>query len=226
MPGALETPLLAKPLIYSIYLPPCYSFDLNIRYPVLYLLHGQGYTEDQWVRLGAASSADQMINSGETPPFMMVFPLDSSTKQPSETNFEEVFTHLLLPAIDDNYRTLTTSAFRAIGGISRGGAWALHLGLNHPDLFGTIGGHSASIFYSDDNALQRSLLTMPASQMPRIWLDAGDRDVELALIVPFEAFLTENDIPHEWHEYVGSHDEKYWSAHVDEYLEWYAQDWR
>ena len=59
-----------------------------------------------------------------------------------------------------------------------------------------------------------------------MWLDAGDMDVELTVSVLFEAFLTENQIPPEWHQYVGSHNEKYWSAHVDEDLEWYTQDWR
>ena len=131
-----------------------------------------------------------------------------------------------LVIVDDNHRTLTTPDSRAIGGISRGGAWALHLGLNHPELFGAIGGHSASIFYSDKNMLQRNLLILPADQRPRIWLDAGDMDIELGLIAPFEEFLTQNNIPHEWHEYVGWHEEKYWAAHVHDYLEWYTQDWR
>ena len=224
--GFIDTSLLVRPLIFNVYLPPCYHFDLKTRYPVLYLLHGQGFTEDQWIRLGAPTSADQLITSRQIPPFIMVLPLDPSLKQPTEYNFEEVFTQRLIPTIDGSYRTLATTASRAVGGISRGGAWALHLGLNNPNLFGSIGGHSASIFYSDENALEHILLTVPAAQLPRIWLDAGDRDVELPLIVPFEAFLTGHDIPHEWHEYVGSHDEKYWSAHVDEYLEWYAQDWK
>ena len=223
---ALNTPMLAKPLVYDLYLPPCYSSDVSIRYPVLYLLHGQGYVDDQWIRLGAVSIADQLISSGETKPFIMVFPLDPATKQPSEYNFEDVFVHQLIATIDDNHRTLTTPASREIGGISRGGAWALHLGLNHPELFGAIGGHSASIFYSDENSLQHILLTMPPAQMPRIWLDAGDVDIELELIAPFENFMTQNNIPHEWHEFVGAHEEKYWSAHVYDYLEWYTREWR
>ncbi len=222
----LETSLLAKPLVYDLYLPPCYSIDISMRYPVLYLLHGQGYMDDQWIRLGAVSTADQLISSGETKPFIMVFPLDPATKQPSEYNFEDVFVRQLLATIDDNHRTLTTSAFREIGGISRGGAWALHLGLNHPDLFGAIGGHSTSIFYSDESSLQHIFLSLPPDQMPRIWLDAGDRDIELELIAPFENFMTQNNIPHEWHEFVGAHEEKYWSAHVYDYLEWYTRGWR
>ena len=224
--GKLETPLMAKPILYNVYLPPCYSVDLTTRYPVLYLLHGQTFDEGQWIRLGAVTVADRLISSGETKPFMMVFPLDPDTKQPREYNFEEVFTSQLVATIDDNHRTLTTPAYRAIGGISRGGAWALRLGLEHPDLFGSIGGHSTSIFYADDTALERIMVRLPPAQLPRIWLDAGDNDVEMELIAPLEAFMTENNIPHEWHMFVGEHSEKYWSAHVYDYLEWYTQDWR
>jgi enterochelin esterase-like enzyme len=224
--GVIDTALLAKPMRYIVYLPPCYSFDQKARYPVLYLLHGQGSTEDQWVRIGAASSADQLITSGETPPFILVFPFDYSIKQPFEYMFEAVFIQLLIPRIDGSYRTLTGASSRAIGGLSRGGAWALHIGVRHPDLFGAIGGHSPSIFYTDEALLPRTILAIPAIQMPRIWLDAGDRDSEYPVIAPFETFLTKNGIPHDWHEYVGSHDENYWSAHVGQYLAWYAQGWR
>ena len=41
------------PQLFLIYLPPCYDQKTNQRYPVLYLLHGQTYIDDQWVRLGA-----------------------------------------------------------------------------------------------------------------------------------------------------------------------------
>jgi enterochelin esterase-like enzyme len=93
-------------------------------------------------------------------------------------------------------------------------------------LFGAIGGHSPAIFLVDDKALRRNLLTIPVSQVPRIWLDAGDSDSEYTVILRFEEFLSKNNIPHEWHTYIGWHDEKYWSAHVKSYLIWYAQDWR
>ena len=56
--------------------------------------------------------------------------------------------------------------------------------------------------------------------------NAGSNDSEYNVVVPFEHFLSDNNIPHEWHEYQGWHDEKYWSAHVKEYLIWYAQNWK
>lgn len=212
-------------MTYNVYLPPCFTFDKGKHYPVLYLLHGQNYDESQWIRLGAASSLDRLIAAGEVPPFIIVMPFDYSYKQPNEYNFEQVFVQLLIPQIDRTYRTLADAPHRAVGGLSRGGAWAIRLGTRHPELFGAIGGHSAAIFYVDEQSLNGRLLKIPASQMPRIWLDMGDSDSEADVIKPFEQFLTQNNIPHELHIYVGWHDEKYWSAHVAEYLRWYAANW-
>jgi len=61
---------------YFIYLPPCYDEKTDERYPALYLLHGQTYTYDQWIRLGAVDVIDDLILSGESMPFIIVFPDD------------------------------------------------------------------------------------------------------------------------------------------------------
>ena len=164
--------------------------------------------------------------AGAVAVFLMVFPFDFSIKQPAEYKVEEVFIELLVPRIDSIYRTRPEADQRAIGGLSRGGAWALHIGAGHPELFGVIGGHSPAIFFTDEKKLARAILAIRLDQMPRIWLDAGDSDSEYDVIVPFEKFLIKNNIPHEWHKYVGWHDEKYWSAHVEKYLRWYALGWR
>jgi enterochelin esterase-like enzyme len=229
--GSLEkdviaTTLLDKPMRYNVYLPPCYSTMQPRRYPVLYLLHGQNYDEEQWLRLGVASTLDRLIASGEVAPFIVVMPFDYSFKQPTEYKFEEAFTQLLIPQIEINYRTFKAASQRAIGGLSRGGAWAIRLGTRHPELFGAIGGHSPSIFYADMQTLPIRLLKIPAEQFPRLWLDAGDSDSEYQTVVSFEQFLSKHNLPHEWHGYVGWHDETYWSAHVDEYLRWYAEEWK
>jgi enterochelin esterase-like enzyme len=211
---------------YNVYLPPCYRAMQPQRYPVLYLLHGQNYDEGQWLRIGAASTLDRLITSGDVPPIIIVMPFDYSYKQPTEYKFEEAFIQLLIPQIDATYRTLTNAPHRAIGGLSRGGAWAIRLGTRHPDMFGAIGGHSPSVFYADMQTLPVRLLNIPSDQLPRIWLDAGDSDSEYETVASFEQFLNKHNVPHEWHAYIGWHDEAYWSAHVGEYLRWYTEEWK
>ena len=225
--GALETDLLRQPLEFRVYLPPCYAQQPERAYPVLYLIHGQGSTDDQWERLGAGDITSALVASGELPPFLIVMPRDRIWLEPGEDPFGQAFMEVLLPHIDASYRTMAEREFRAVGGLSRGGAWALHLGLNFPDAFGAVGMHSGFAFHSDIPYIKLWLEAIPAELMPRFWLDIGDNDrPEIAAsAIWFEGLLTQYRIPHEWHTYAGYHEESYWQAHVEQYLRWYAQDW-
>jgi enterochelin esterase-like enzyme len=83
--GVLET--TKPPQQYLIYLPQCYDELSSKRYPVLYLLHGQTYTDDQWVRMGAATAADSLIHSGRAADFLIVFPDDRYWNLPPGDGF-------------------------------------------------------------------------------------------------------------------------------------------
>jgi enterochelin esterase-like enzyme len=56
--------------------------------------------------------------------------------------FDEVMTHDLIPMIDATYRTMPDRDYRALAGLSMGGVQAFQIGLNHLDLFASIGGFS------------------------------------------------------------------------------------
>lgn len=223
--GVVNSTLLAKPMTYRVYLPPCYSVEITSRYPTLYLLHGQTFDESQWLRMGVPAAMDRLVSSGAIPPFIVVMPYDYAYLQPTQYPFEDVFMNALIPQIDAAYRTIPDGVHRAVGGLSRGGAWALHLGIHHPDMFSTIGAHSPAIFYSDGSSLRLALRNIPEDQQPRLFIDIGDADDELSNLLIFKNFLNEYEIPYEWHTYIGFHDEVYWAAHVDGYLRWYAAGW-
>jgi enterochelin esterase-like enzyme len=206
-----------------IYLPPCYERDTAERYPVLYLLHGQTFQDDQWVRLGAAVAADNLIHRGEAPPFIIVFPDDRYWNLPPGDSFGDRLISLVIPYIDNTYRTRTERQYRAIGGLSRGGGWAAQQLLRRYDMFGMVGLHSPVIFNDDAAVLERLIPVVPADAWPRLWMDAGDRDGDLGSIRRFEDLLTYYRVPHEWHIYSGDHTEAYWQAHVTQYLRWYAE---
>ena len=38
--------------------------------------------------------------------------------------------------------------------------------------------------------------------------------------------MVENGVPHEWYLFNGTHEEAYWSAHVNDCLTWYVQPWK
>lgn len=222
------TILLPNPLVYRIYLPPCYDQQLELSYPVLYLIHGQTYSDTQWDRLGAPEAADQLIAAGESAPFIIVMPRDRVWREPTEDNFGLAVEQSLIPWVDEHYRTIPDRAHRAIGGLSRGGAWAIHLGLSHPELFSAIGLHSGFVFQSDVQEIYLWLHNLPEGMVPRIYMDLGDKDrPEITVSAEWvEDLLTRYDIPHEWHMFIGEHEEAYWQAHVDDYLRWYSLDWQ
>lgn len=225
--GSLSSALLPEPLEYRLYLPPCYDQDREQRYPALYLLHGQGFAHDQWDRLGVDESAEALILAGEIPPFLIVLPRDRSWAQPDEDPFGQALLAELIPHIDATYRTLPERRYRAIGGLSRGAAWAVHLGLTQWQDFGAIGAHSLPVFFSDASKIPAWLDAIPAESLPRIYLDIGEKDRPEVLESArwFESLLNEAGIPHEWHLFTGYHEESYWRLHMEQYLRWYALEW-
>lgn len=225
--GSLRSDLLPLPMEYRVYLPPCYGEQTSRRYPVLYLIHGQNFNDDQWDRLGADETADALIKAGKVPPFIIVMPRDRSWTQPTEDMFGKVLAENLIPFIDEAYRTLPGREYRSIGGLSRGAGWAVHLGLSRWDIFGAIGAHSLPVFWTDTRYIREWLDTIPGESIPRIYLDIGEKDRPSILesAIWFERLLTEKGIPHEWHLFSGYHEEAYWEAHIEGYLRWYTEGW-
>jgi enterochelin esterase-like enzyme len=216
-----------KPLTFRVYLPPCYGAQEGYRYPVLYLIHGQTYREDQWDRLGIDEAADELIGAHVSPLFLIVMPLEEDTYENIYTaSFPVDLVEGLVPWMDTNYPTCTGRICRAIGGLSRGGAWALRLGFMHWEVFGSIGLHSTPPFTGDPNLLSSWLKQIPAEQLPRIYMDTGKRDWYLEQTSQFEHLLVTYAVPHEWYLFNGTHEEAYWSAHVLDYLAWYTQPWK
>jgi len=221
--GKLES--TNPPQEYRIYLPPCYDEQTDKRYPVLYLLHGQTYNSDQWIRLGAVDVLDQLILSGASQPFIIVFPNDRYWVGPIANGFGERLTDALVPFIDETYRTIPNRSHRAIGGLSRGSGWALRLGLTRTDLFSVIGLHSLAVFQQDGSKIEQWTENIPSSSRPTIFMDSGDGDPEVDMALSVVDIFTQNSIPLEWHLYTGAHTEEYWHAHLAEYIGWYASQW-
>ncbi len=59
--------------------------------------------------------------------------------------YEDFFIKEFIPAIDGKYRTIARREARGISGVSMGGYGSLHLGMRHPDVFGSASAHSAAL---------------------------------------------------------------------------------
>lgn len=222
----VQLPTSDTPFDFRVYTPPCFSQNPSLRYPVLYMIHGQTYKDDQWERLGIGTAADALINAHQAPPFLIVMPEEKNTYADIYVeSFGRDVTDGLVPWIDAHYPTCAERACRAIGGLSRGGAWALHLGFTHTALFSAIGLHSTPPFNTDPGLFPIWVRDIPDGQMPRVYMDIGKGDPFLSMASAFEAQLVRYNVPHEWYLFNGTHEEAYWSAHVADYLEWYTRPW-
>jgi len=225
--GVVESELLDYDLKFRIYLPPCYTKSPEAEYPTLYLFHGKGYRENQWDELGADEIADKLINSDQVEPFIMVMPREQMHNNSKADPFAQAVLQELLPFIENNYRTVQEREKRAVGGISRGGGWALEMGLHNWEYFGSLGAHSPAVLNNNPARLEKRLESIPASQIPRIFIDLGDREPqEISESAGWLGeLLNQNGIPHEWHQFTGEHNQEYWRDHLEIYLRWYASAW-
>ena len=224
--GSFPSPTQGWDPPYRIYLPPCYGQEDRL-YPVLYLFHGNIYTESHWDDLGIDETADEGIGTGHYPSFVIVMPFGGDIANNSsggDRSFEGAFLNDLIPYIEDQYCVWPEAAGRAIGGLSRGGYWSLEIAFRHPELFVAVGGHSAAIFPDNAGLAYNPLSTGQDPQLAKlpIYLDIGDQDWLRQGVFDLHDVLMAAGVPHVWRVNPGIHEDAYWSEHAAEYLSWYS----
>lgn len=132
-----KSAVLGRSWAFNIYLPTGYDPNGPLRYPVLYLLHGNGADRNEWVQKGRIRrTADALIESGEIPPAIIVMPDAGTTWYVDlKEQVESAFFLELIPVIEKNYRALGTRDARVIGGLSMGAYGALRYVLKYPEKF-------------------------------------------------------------------------------------------
>jgi enterochelin esterase family protein len=137
-----------------VYTPPGYELGGG-KFPVLYLLHGSGDSDDSWTTIGRAGVIlDNMIAAKTVTPMLVVMPAGHTRAsglgmrgaapaggapgQPPADEFTQDFMTDIVPCIEANYRVYTDRPNRAIGGLSMGGGQTRRISLAHLDMFSHI----------------------------------------------------------------------------------------
>lgn len=141
--------LLKKDKKFSVYLPPKYESSTD-SFPVLYLLHGLGGNETDWIKKGRVKqTADSLMITSKAKQMVIVMPDGENTYYMNYKNgsypFEDYFFKELIPWIEANYRVKTTRENRFIAGLSMGGFGSMLYALHRPDLFAAVAPLSAAI---------------------------------------------------------------------------------
>ena len=130
-----------------VYLPAGYDEETK-RFPVVYFFPSpfEGYRA-VFDNGGAEGLFDRAIATGRIGKFIfvsvdMTTPLGSSwyVNSPVTGNWEDFVVQELVPYVDANFRTMATRDSRGLAGAYMGGYGAIRVGMEHPDVFGSLYG--------------------------------------------------------------------------------------
>ena len=193
------------------------------KYPVLYLLHGIGGDEKEWLNGGTPQIIlDNLFAEGKIKPMIVVLPNGRAIKDDSAkgnimapdkvqgfANFERDLLDDLIPFIEKKYPVLKDRENRAIAGLSMGGGQSLNFGLGNLDKFAWVGG-----FSSAPNTKSPELLVPNPEEAKKklklLWISCGDADGLIAFSKRTHEYLYKNDVPHVYYLEPGGHDFKVW----------------
>ncbi|MEO6237572.1 MAG: alpha/beta hydrolase-fold protein [Vicinamibacterales bacterium] len=134
-----------------VYTPPGYEGANPQKYPIFYLLHGAGDSDDAWTSVGRAGFiVDNLIAAKKARPMVVVMPAGHTNTTGGRgaapagaasalDDFARDFITDVMPYAETHYRVLTDRAHRAIAGLSMGGSQTLNVAFLHLDHFAYIG---------------------------------------------------------------------------------------
>lgn len=220
---------------YRVFLPDCLSGTRESRLPVLILLHGmvpgtELMNDSQWDDMGVDEIAESAINDGLIPPLILVLPDGNDMAYGSdESKLATALINEIFPEISRKFCGMDEAWGRALGGLSRGGFWALSTGFQYPEAVYRIGGHSPFLYDGGDfpglnpfNMVETVLLPSAFS----VAIDHGRDDYTAENAAIFVDRLRAAGVNPLYTVYPeGTHDESYWAAHLLDYLLYYAEEW-
>lgn len=207
----------------NVYLPPGYSPER--KYPVLYLLHGIGGDETEWLRFVSPNVIlDNLIAERKAVPMIVVLPNGRALpddraegnpftpeKAAGFAKFEGDLLDCLIPAVQSKYSTALDREHRALAGLSMGGGQTLNFGLAHLDTFAWLGAFSSA----PNTKPAAELLPDPAAaraKLKLLYLSSGNQDGLIVISQGVHRYLKEHDVPHVWNVDDHGHDAETWGS--------------
>ena len=168
-----DSAALQRKWSYAVYLPDGYETS-NLKYPVLYLLHGHGQDLYAWVNYGHIQpTTDELIAHGEIPPAIIVMPDAGMTWfVDRKENMETAVIKDLVGDVQRTFRVIDDRKGRVIAGLSMGGYGALRFVLKYPEMFAAAGLLSPAIYNPEvpqGSGARRAGVFGAAEFDPQVW---------------------------------------------------------
>jgi enterochelin esterase family protein len=226
--GAIETvtyfsKALDRNRRMHVYLPPGYERGSK-KYPILYLLHGAGDSDDAWSTVGRAGFIlDNLIAANQARPMVVVMPAGHTSAgfgagrgaagAAPRDEFKEDFLGDIMPYAESHYRVYTDQRHRAIAGLSMGGGQTLEAAFTTGNQFAYIGVFSSGAGLGGGGAnwetAHQAVLDNPKLKrgIKLIWFSTGQDDrlitrslatVDLLKKHGFDPQFTQSPGAHTW----------------------------
>ena len=215
----ITSELLDYDLQYRIYLPEAY--DSGADYPVLFLTDGQNYV----TRGRMLDTLDGLIGSGRIEPIVAVFvdPRDPDDLQSNRRtsqflcnrHYLNFYVSELIPAVEREYRVVTSRDGRTIMGLSFGATNAACFGLLGHEIFSGIAMQSPANYPIPDLLpTYREMPTLPL----KIFLSTGEPDDNTRDNRQFRTVLREKGYDMKYVEVTQGHNWDNWRPLIDDVL--------
>jgi hypothetical protein len=120
----------------GVYLPPGYDPDRAEPYKTIYLQHGSGQDQSDWLNIGSVPIImDNLLQDGLTEPAVVVTTNSAYMGASPYTNL----TNIIQPFVEANYNVSTDRLDRAFAGLSMGASMTTNIINNNPLRFGYYG---------------------------------------------------------------------------------------
>ena len=209
-----------------VYTPPGYETSENVRYPVLYLLHGMGDAEDAWTVVGRANViVDNLLTRNKARPLVIVMPYGHTPSAPPDMRsignygaFEKDLIEDVIPYVQERYRVSSNRNDRAIAGLSMGGGQALTVGLGNLGLFGWVGAFSSAVPKGQklDSLLAKA--KVGNEKLNLLWIGCGRKDFLFEANRKLIERLKSGNIKHIAHITDGGHEWRLWRRYLNEFV--------
>lgn len=221
-----------------VYTPPGYELGQG-KYPILYLLHGAGDSDDSWTSAGRAGFIlDNLIAAKKAKPMIIVMPAGHTSQgtagiagpASAQDEFVEDFVGDIMPYAETHYRVIADRPHRAIAGLSMGGTQTLNIAIPHLDKFAYIGvfssgliggllGSQAETSGTSWEQLHRTELDNAASKkgLRLVWFSTGSDDRLIATSKSTVETLNKHGFSAVFKESPGGHTWINWRNYLNEF---------
>jgi enterochelin esterase-like enzyme len=214
-----------------IYTPPGYETSTD-KYPVFYLLHGAGDSDDSWTSVGRANFIlDNLIAAKKAKPMIVVMPAGHTGPSGfggkggglGNASFEDDFQKDIVPYVEKHYRTANERNHRAIAGLSMGGAQTLNVAMARPKDYAYVGVFSSGLLFgknveNSEKTIQEGIADAEIRKgLKLLWFATGSDDFLLKQSRSTVDLFKKNGTNPVYRETSGGHTWINWQLYLNEF---------